>query len=59
MRIIVDSDNRDQHLYDILFEKKRQASELIKMNRKLIRQVEYKQLNPSVDRARLPWILNK
>ena len=48
--------NQETH-YDILFEKKKQASELIKMNRKLIRQEEYKQLNPHVDRARLPWAL--
>ena len=46
--------NQETH-YDILFEKKKQASTLVIMNRKLIKQEEYKQLEPAVDRARLPW----
>lgn len=50
--------NQETH-YDILFEKKAQATELIKMNRKLIRHEEYKELDPGIDRAKLPWDFNE
>jgi len=39
----------------ILAYKKREASSLIKMNRLLLKQEEYKQLEPSVDRQQIPW----
>jgi hypothetical protein len=48
--------NQETH-YDILFEKKQQASEIVKLNRKLIHQLEYKELNPCIDRSLLPWDL--
>ncbi len=46
--------NKATH-YDILVEKQKSASTLIKMNRLLIKQQEYKQLEPAVDRAKIPW----
>jgi len=49
--------NQETH-YDILFEKKAAASKIVSMNRKLIKHEEYKQLNPMVDRALLPWNLD-
>lgn len=50
--------NQDTHR-DILEEKKKQASKLVQINRKLIQQTEYKQLEPHVNRARLPWTLGE
>jgi hypothetical protein len=50
--------NKATH-YDILVEKTKSASTLIKMNRQLIKQQEYKQLDPAVDREQIPWEFNE
>jgi hypothetical protein len=39
----------------ILAYKKREASSLVQMNRLLLKQEEYKELEPCVDRQQLPW----
>ena len=46
--------NQDTHA-SILIEKRKQANTLVKMNKKLLSQNEYKELDPSVDRKELPW----
>ena len=47
---------RNQHThYDILKEKKAAASALVLLNKKLIEQDEWKQLDAAVDMGALPW----
>jgi hypothetical protein len=47
---------RNQHTHsDILTEKKAAASSLVLMNKKLLKQEEWKQLEPSIDRDLITW----
>jgi hypothetical protein len=47
---------RNQHTHaDILTEKKAAASSLVLINRKLLKQEEWKQLDPSIDRDLITW----